>query len=153
MNGGVSYPAGLGKDYIMSNENRPVVVDLGGGLEYGLPSIADAKRIYPAGKIVRYQDGQMIDPEDLTAADVAPSGEVVVSSKLTRDELEAIATGLNIEGADNKTAFHTKDDLVAEILRVREANAASAAGVEGENADANAEGDAAPVADGEGESE
>lgn len=98
---------------------RPVVVRLEGGIEYGLASIEAARRIYPAGEIVCYQDGTMIDPEDLEAAVTTPAGDVAVSNKLTRDQLEAIATGLNIEGADNKTAYHTKDDLVAEILRVQ----------------------------------
>lgn len=100
-------------------DERPVVVKLASGAEYGLPSIAAAKRIYPNGQILKYQDGTSINPADLEDAGLTEQGEVEVSEKMTRDELEKIATGLNIEGADNKTAFATKADLVAEIQRVK----------------------------------
>ena len=41
----------------MTNKAKPVVVQLKSGAEYGLPSAAEAKRVYPDAKIVRYSDG------------------------------------------------------------------------------------------------
>lgn len=101
------------------NPDRPVTVELASGARYGLPSIAEAKRIYPAGKIVGYQDGTMIDPELLGKADLTPAGEVKITSKTSREDLEKIATDLGIEGADNKLAFKDKPALIEEIERVR----------------------------------
>ena len=120
----------------MSNQNeRPVVVRLNSGAEYGLKSIAEAKRIYPNGTIVRYQDGQQIDPEDLEESGLTEQGEIEVSEKLTREQLETIATQMGIEGADNKSAYATKGDLVAAI----------------EALNAEVEGDANGTGDGESE--
>ena len=36
--------------------DKPVIVRLASGAEYGLKSEAEAKRIYPGGVVVRYQD-------------------------------------------------------------------------------------------------
>ena len=72
------------------SDNTPVVVRLEDGAEYGLQDAETARRVYPNGEIVRYQDGQ---PFVTDAADAS-----ALSDK-TRDELNALAAERGIEGA------------------------------------------------------
>lgn len=53
--------------------SRPVVVQLPSGAEYGVADAATAKRLYPQGKVVRYQDGEPI-PEPKPKAE-SPAGK------------------------------------------------------------------------------
>ena len=49
--------------------SKPVVVRLPSGAEYGLKSEAEARRVYPNAKIVRYQDGsEYVAPKASTPA-------------------------------------------------------------------------------------
>lgn len=50
--------------------DKPVVVRLASGAEYGLSSAKEAKRIYPGATIVRYQTGEPYD-----APKPAPKGD------------------------------------------------------------------------------
>lgn len=125
----------------MKNSNaRPVVVELRSGAQYGLPSIADAQRIYPNAKIVRYQDGQAIDPADLSNGDLFATGDEPVNIKMSRKQLEAIATAAGIEGADNTAAYKDKAALIEEIERVRAETTDTDDGTNGGDPDPNADG-------------
>lgn len=84
----------------MATQDKPVVVRLPSGAEYGLRSAAEAKRIYPNGTIVGYQDGSPF--EDEAVQDAAPN-----LNDMSRDELNAYAERLGIpdpEGLPNKGA-------------------------------------------------
>ena len=79
--------------------DKPVIVRLASGAEYGLRSEADAKRIYPNGVIVRYQSG-----EPFQAASANESKPV---SKMNRDELEAHAITLGVANPGDKELYPT----------------------------------------------
>lgn len=87
-------------------DNRPVIVRLASGAEYGLKSAGDAKRIYPNGVIVRYQDGTPY--EEAVAAEAKPV------SKMNRDELEAHAITLGIENPSEFANVGELRDAIAE---------------------------------------
>lgn len=75
----------------MATDKRPVVVRLRSGAEYGLRDAATARRIYPNGEIVRYQDGSAYVAE--------PDAPAVNLDGLTRDELNAYAGRVGVEDA------------------------------------------------------
>lgn len=87
--------------------DKPVIVRLASGAEYGLRSAADAKRIYPNGVIVRYQDGGEY-VEEAIAAESKPV------SKMNRDELEAHAITLGIENPSEFANVGELRDAIAE---------------------------------------
>lgn len=91
----------------MTKADRPVVVRLASGVEYGVRNAADAKRIYPNATIVRYQDGSAFEDD---AADAAPNLD-----SMSRDELNAYAGKLGIENADDRDAFPNKGAVIAAI--------------------------------------
>ena len=74
----------------MAND-KPVIVRLASGAEYGLKDAGTAKRIYPNGTIVRYQDGSAYEPD--------PDAEAVNLDAMTRDELDAYAAKVGVEDA------------------------------------------------------
>lgn len=86
--------------------DKPVIVRLASGAEYGLKSEADAKRIYPNGVILRYQDGTPI--EESTTEDKPVS-------KMSRDELEAHAITLGIENPSEYANVGELRDAIAEV--------------------------------------
>lgn len=86
-----------------------VVVLLPDGREVGLESEAAAKKHYPEGTIVRFQDGQPIHPIEPDA-----DGEVNLG-KLKRDDLETYAAA---HGVTNAADLATKDDIIAAIEAV-----------------------------------
>lgn len=49
-------------------KQRPVVVQLPNGAEYGVASPAVAAKKYPDGKVVRYQDGEIFEEPKPKAA-------------------------------------------------------------------------------------
>lgn len=86
--------------------DKPVIVRLGSGAQYGLRSVADAKRIYPNGVIVSYQDG--------TPYEEAVTAESKPVSKMNRDELEAHAITLGIENPSEFANVGELRDAIAE---------------------------------------
>lgn len=86
--------------------DKPVIVRLASGAEYGLKSESDAKRIYPNGVILRYQDGTPLEE----AAD-----EAKPVSKMNRDELEAHAITLGIENPSEYANVGELRDAIAEV--------------------------------------
>lgn len=87
----------------MTEQNKPVVVRLASGSEYGLKSAAEAKRIYPNGTIVRHQDGSPYEaPQDDTGPNL---------KDLTRDELDAYAEKVGVD----PTAYGTKGELLTAL--------------------------------------
>ena len=86
--------------------DKPVIVRLASGAEYGLKSEADAKRIYPNGVVVRNQDGTRLEE----AAD-----EAKPVSKMNRDELEAHAITLGIENPSEYANVGELRDAIAEV--------------------------------------
>ena len=78
--------------------DKPVIVRLASGAEYGLKSEADAKRIYPNGVILRYQDGTPLEEATTEAKAV---------SKMNRDELEAHAITLGVANPGDKELYPT----------------------------------------------
>ena len=87
--------------------DKPVIVRLASGAEYGLKSESDAKRIYPNGVILRYQDGT---PFETTNTD-----EAKPVSKMNRDELEAHAITLGIENPSEYANVGELRDAIAEV--------------------------------------
>ena len=83
----------------MAND-KPVIVRLASGAEYGIQSAAEAKRIYPNAEIVRYQSGEPYEG--------AGGDEPTVNlDDLTRDELNAYAEKVGVADAaslSNKAA-------------------------------------------------
>ena len=78
--------------------DKPVVVRLASGAEYGLRSEAEAKRIYPGGVVVRYQDGT---PFEAAVTEARPV------SKMNREDLEAHAITLGVENPGDKELYPT----------------------------------------------
>lgn len=87
--------------------DKPVIVRLASGAEYGLKSEADAKRIYPNGVILRYQDG--------TPLEEASTDEAKPVSKMNRDELEAHAITLGIDNPSEYANVGELRDAIAEV--------------------------------------
>lgn len=87
--------------------DKPVIVRLASGAEYGLKSAADAKRIYPNGVIVRNQDGT--EYAETVAAEAKPV------SKMNRDELETHAITLGIENPSEFANVGELRDAIAEV--------------------------------------
>ena len=85
--------------------DKPVIVRLASGAEYGLKSEAEAKRIYPGGVVVRYQDGT---PFEAAVTEAKPV------SKMNRDELEAHAITLGIENPSEFANVGELRDAIAE---------------------------------------
>lgn len=87
--------------------DKPVIVRLASGAEYGLRSAADAKRIYPNGVIVRYQSG-----EPYTEA-AAPEAKPV--SKMNREELEAHAVKVGVTNPGEYANVGELRDAISEV--------------------------------------
>lgn len=86
---------------------KPVVVRLASGAEYGLKSADDAKRIYPNGTIIRYQDGtEYVEHKTAEAKPV---------SKMNRDELEAHAITLGIKDPGEYANVGALRDAIAGV--------------------------------------
>ena len=71
----------------------PIVARLDSGAEYGFVDAATALKLYPAAEIVRYQDGTPFE---------ADGDEPAVNfADMTRDELDAYAGKVGVEGASD----------------------------------------------------
>lgn len=96
------------KKGVSTMTDKPVIVRLASGAEYGLKSAADAKRIYPNGVIVRNQDGTPYE-ETVAASEAKPV------SKMNRDELEAHAVKVGVVNPGEFANVGELRDAIAEV--------------------------------------
>ena len=88
-------------------KDRPVIIRLRDGSEYGMASAAKAKATYPDAVIVSYQNGTPY--EETVTAESKPV------SKMNRDELEAHAITLGIENPSEFANVGELRDAIAEV--------------------------------------